>query len=183
MSVLSVDPGLRHMSMCVMRGNQLLHWDTIDLLEGKTTKAMPSVEHTIDRIVLELDSLRQTTGTHQLEDIGTVIVEKQPHTNARMRVIEGSLLTFFKCRYPSACVKTYSPRYKLKGQKGTETYSARKKLAVTLVTELLASDCMHVSDEQRDMFKSTKKKDDLADSLLMCVKYQDLPCPCFQPVG
>ena len=180
MSDERLEPGSRTQTfepVCDEEKN-VLHWQVIDLLQGKTTKAMPSVESTIDRIIVELDGLRDSTDI--FADLATVLVEKQPHTNARMRVVEGALLTYFKCRCATACVKTYSPRYKLKGQKGTETYSARKKLAVNMVTELLKSDYITASNGQHDRFQNTKKNDDLADALLMCVKYLELPCPCFQ---
>lgn len=170
MRVLSIDPGLRHMSLCLMYDGHVEALELIDLLDGKTTKKMPTMETLIDRIICHLDS-------HDLRP-DQVLVEKQPHTNAKMRVVEAVLLTYFKCK--GVPVRTYSAKYKLQGQGDSITYSARKKLSVKLVTEILNTGLVSTSGTVQEVFLASSKRDDLCDALLMCMHYLKTPVPCFQ---
>lgn len=172
MRVLSVDPGLRNMSLCYMEDHAVLLWTSVDLLEGHVGKKAMSAEATIDSLVARFDPLMQA-----LTQPDVVLVEKQPHTNAKMRVMEGALLTYFRCRLPSANVKTYSPRYKLKGQEDTKSYSARKILAVKLVKDMLSDGVIQVTTTDNDEFEHSKKKDDRADSMLMCLHHLGIGAP------
>ena len=162
------------MGLCMMDDRTVCYWTTLDILQGVTTKKTPSVEHTLDRLIIEFDQI-----TPNLSEIDVVLVEKQPHTNSRMRVIEAALLTYFKCRNVGTTVKAYSPRYKLSGQTDTATYAARKKLAVKLVGDLLDGDTLQVSPQLRQDFATSTKKDDRSDVLLMCLKYMDVEIPVF----
>ena len=173
MRVLAIDPGLKHLSLCLLEGSNIVTWEVLDLLEGGGTKKMPSVEQTLYSLIRQIDALGPP-------EVDVVLVEKQPNTNARMRVIESSLVTYFKCRGTAAEVKAYSPRYKLKGQTAATTYAARKTLAVKLVKEVLSSGTVQTSDELRQTFEDSKKKDDRADCLLMCLHYTKMHVPCFE---
>lgn len=172
MKVLSIDPGLKHLCLCLMEGNRVLHWQLLDLLNGATTKKMPSVELTIDRMIAQLDSVLPS------DKPNVVLVEKQPHANSRMRVIEAALLTYFKCKSFEGA-RTYSPRYKLKGQTNTTTYAARKSLSVKLVKEMLETDMVIVPTDLKQQFSTSKKLDDFADVLLMCLHFQNIAVPVF----
>jgi hypothetical protein len=151
----------------------VLLWKTVDLLKGQTVKKSVSTETSISSLVTQFDALLDAT-----QPLDVVLVEKQPHTNAKMRVMEGILLTFFKCRLSGAEVRTYSPRYKLKGQEDTKSYSSRKTLAVKLIKGILANDDgVTINKEDLTDFEQSKKKDDRADSMLMCLHYLGVTTP------
>jgi hypothetical protein len=51
------------------------------------------------------------------------------------------------------------------------SYSRKKKLSVEIAQKLIDSNALKISDELKDEFRKQKKKDDLADSLLLNVAF------------
>jgi hypothetical protein len=105
-----------------------------------------------------------------METIETVLIEKQPSRNTKMRVMENSLTMFFHMTGMRKVIN-YSAKNKLgavgKTVKGVKNYSMRKKYSTHMTRSFLKS---HAVDS-RELFESHKKKDDLADCLLQALSY------------
>lgn len=158
MSVLSFDVGQKNLAYCKLCGetNEILDWNVITL----PTSGVPCVIKALER-AFPKDS-----------ELTTVIVEKQPSRNIKMRIIETVLLSYFA----TIGVKTtisYSAKHKLgtigKTMKGKTNYTMRKKMSVLMCKTYLAQTT--VNDTVRSTFERSKKQDDLADCLLQYLAY------------
>jgi hypothetical protein len=111
------------------------------------------------------------TFQQDLSDLDTVLVEKQPPRNVKMRLIETILLSFFATRRVKT-VLSYSAKHKLgsagKQTRGKKNYSLRKKMSIVMCGAYLEK----IDDPAHSaMFQKSKKKDDLSDSLLQYLSY------------
>tara|TARA_B100001094_G_C17957543_1_gene683734 strand:- start:8 stop:292 length:285 start_codon:yes stop_codon:yes gene_type:complete len=60
------------------------------------------------------------------------------------------------------------------GMKGKRNYAARKKLGVERALKYIEA---NEAEDIKSIFKKAKKKDDLADTLLLILSYLDRPTP------
>jgi hypothetical protein len=128
-------------------------------------------------LITELDSRDQL-----INGIDTVLIEKQPSFNPKMRIIAGCLQTYFFIRgvidsrnngnnTKIKTIKFFSPKHKLKCYTGNEItvsgknkYTQTKQMGVIICKSKLNE--YSESDEIKNIFENSKKKDDLADSFL-----------------
>lgn len=100
----------------------------------------------------------------------TVIIEKQPSRNVKMRIVENTLNVYFHMKKVNK-VSTYSSKHKLgalgKSTKGKTNYSLRKKYGVAMCKVFLQN------SNHESFFDKHKKKDDLADCLLQALAYAE----------
>jgi len=176
MLVLSFDVGVVNLAYCIIdfqKTNQevkIIHWEVISL---ENTKDHAKLYTTL---IESLDSRK-----FLIDDIHTVLIEKQPSVNPKMRIIAGCLQTYFFIRgvvdsKTVKYVKFYSPKYKLHSYTSTKAlhvtgsnkYLRTKKLGI-LVCESKLQDFNET--EKLVFFKKHKKKDDLADSYLQAISY------------
>ena len=127
------------------------------------------------RMTMELDMLLKGG-----KGIDAVLVENQIGTIAtRMRTLQGMIYQYFIIRHPKSRICTISSSNKLKvkfplevnealSTFDTTSYAGRKKMGVVAVRSWLGvrGDVALLS-----LFERSKKKDDLADSLLQLVWY------------
>jgi hypothetical protein len=173
MRVLSFDVGMKNLAYCIIDNNDIKYWDVIQIPIGYN-------ESMCINLVKELDKYE-----HML-DIDQVVIEKQPAKNNKMRIMEHLLTSYFVIKgvnsqeSPIKKVKVYSAKFKLGSStfKGKQNYSARKKLAVTRCAEYLKETTQ--TDEINTKFEKSKKKDDLADSLLQALSF--ITCPIFEKI-
>jgi len=173
MKVLSFDVGMKNLAYCVIDNNDIKFWDVIQIPNGYN-------EAMCINLVKELDKY-----SHML-DVDQVVIEKQPAKNNKMRIMEHLLTSYFVIKgiNCSDCniskVKVYSAKFKLGSNtfKGKQNYSARKKLAVTRCAEYLKETTQ--TDNINTTFEKSKKKDDLADSLLQALSF--ISCPIFDKI-
>jgi hypothetical protein len=158
--LLSFDVGIKNLAYCLLDyDGHILDWNVIDC-----TSTNP-----ILKLIEELDSLPE------LLECTTVLIEKQPSFNPKMRIIGGCLYTYFTLRVEYELSKKlkiifYSAKHKLKNPhvaaiKASTKYQRNKKLAVE-ETKYLLNDTKWL-----DYFMSNKKKDDLADCYLQGLSY------------
>lgn len=155
MNVLSFDVGLKNLAYCVLTPEcNIVNWGVCSL---------PTVH--VKNIVEFLDDMHLFH-----ENIDTVIIEKQPARNVKMRLIESILHVYFVMKNVKK-VNTYSSKHKLgalgKTVKGKSNYSLRKKMSVAMTTRFLDDN----KSFWKEIFEKSKKKDDLADSLLQGLSY------------
>lgn len=152
--ILSFDVGQKNLAYCKVDQSQIVEWNVISL----PTSGVCGVVQAL-KTHFPLD-----------DEIDTVVVEKQPSRNIKMRIIETILLSYFATLGKK--VVSYSAKHKLgsvgKEIKGKKNYTMRKKMSVVMCRTYLDA---HESATNRALFEKSKKKDDLADCLLQFLAY------------
>lgn len=170
MKILSFDIGIINMAYCIMEDTtkNILHWEVFSLCNST------EIENCKD-LVRKLDDR-----PHILEDIGIVLLERQPKCNPKMRAMASSLRSYlivrgFIDKGQKFTLKDYSPKHKLMCWDGPvpkindkSEYRRRKKLAIYQCEQLIKDQSQNVQDIYND---SQKKKDDLSDCYLQCLSY------------
>ena len=173
MKLLSFDVGIKNLAYCIFdsQSQQIQNWNIIDITAKKN-------ENECAHMVTLLDNYPE------LLNNDLVLIEKQPSRNNKMRIIEGLLNAYFVIKGLTnkesdiQKVIVYSAKHKLGNDtfKGKSNYSQRKKLGVFRTEAFLQQ--YPQTDEFHDMFINSKKKDDLADSLLQALSYVNLDINC-----
>jgi hypothetical protein len=174
MKILSFDVGIVNLAYCIFdtTSRKILHWEVITL------------ENTTDHCKLHVNLILALDSRKFLRDVDTVLIEKQPSFNPKMRIISGCLQTYFFIRgvidanpdKKIKVIKFFSPKHKLKCYNGPvvkftkgSKYSNTKKMGIIICREKLNQ---FLEDSTfKEMFENSKKKDDLADSYLQAVTY------------
>ncbi len=167
---LSIDCGRLNLALCLLEPDPA---DATGASDVVREWAVVAVGGTGPRdLVAALDSL----GVRDWLDpaVDSVVIERQPLKNPKMKMTEHYLEMFFAMLGVAA--DTQDPKHKLSfaaasawwppGGAPNWTYHFRKKLAVQTTQALLDSTPGLASPELRAVWAATKKKDDLADCLL-----------------
>jgi hypothetical protein len=173
MIILSFDVGIINLAYCIFDSTEckLQHWEII------TTPDHNNYSKLYTNLITELDHRKH------LLSVDTVLIEKQPSFNPKMRIIAGCLQTYFFIRgvidqpeNPIKCVDFFSPKHKLKCYTGPELtvtgsnkYTQTKKKAVLIAGWMLEKN--NESINFKNIFKNSKKKDDLSDCYLQALTY------------
>ena len=164
MYILSFDVGIKNLAYCLIDTESVnIHaWEVFEI---------PNPAISLHKVLQLLDTKELCI----LTDI--ILIEKQPYRNAKMRLLENILLTYFNLRgimcsnSPVTNVKSYSAKFKLgdigKTMKGKKNYNQRKKMSIEMCKLFLEKN----PQELNDIFIKSKKKDDLADCLLQALSY------------
>ena len=173
MRILSFDVGILNLAYCIFNTELLKieYWEIIKLENLKDHGKL----HV--NLITELDKRN-----HLIDGINTVLIEKQPSFNPKMRIIASCLQTYFFIRgvidssNKIGIIKFFSPKHKLKCYNGTEIavtgktkYLQTKQMSIIICKEKL--DEYSEPDEIKNMFELSKKKDDLADCYLQALTY------------
>lgn len=163
--VLSIDVGTRNLAACTYDSDakKILDWRLVDI--GRPLEPCSKLYEVLQAIAFR--------------PCDAVVIERQPGRNKGMLRMEAYLHMYFVSRGISPKVLLYHAGNKLKdtgmenrGRARTQ-YAARKKASIELTHAFLAD---HPQDPNIiKVFETSKKKDDLADTLLQAVRYcQDL---------
>ena len=165
--ILSFDVGLKNLAFCILKESEIIDWEVfpIQILKGDTI---------CDSIVKCLDN-HKSLG--KMLNCTNVVIEKQPSKNNQMKIIESLLNAYFVIKGKNDSnssinkVIVYSAKHKLGNntQKGKSMYTERKKLSVARTKSFLEMNI--TNSEFIKFFSESKKKDDLADSLLQGLAY------------
>jgi len=101
----------------------------------------------------------------------TILIEKQPDRNRKMKTVENFLHAYMIIKNPDAECIIYDARHKIPDVVGAgkKKYNERKKMAITRCKEYL--DNSEINSEWLDTFKISKKKDDLADTVMQALSF------------
>jgi len=171
MKVLSFDVGIINLAYCIFDSEtcKLEQWEVITIDSSNYSKLYIN-------LIKELDA-------RNLLNIDIVLIEKQPSFNPKMRIVAGCLQTYFFIRGVVDCpegtlknVEFFSPKHKLKCYTGPpiqvtgkSKYTQTKKTGVIIAKIKLQE--FEETEQFKNIFEISKKKDDLADCYLQAITY------------
>lgn len=162
--ILSIDVGSRNLGLCVLgAGNVIHHWKVLEL-------PMPLTAKGVSETVAET-----MAGWQEVQD---VVIERQPGKNLLMQRVQHYCEMLFHCLGKKVTIM--EARAKLTFASTTPwwpeglamkkwTYYTRKTAAVNTVRAFL--DNTPQQPEFVQVFTQSRKKDDLADSLLQAMAF------------
>ena len=172
MKILSFDVGIINLAYCIFDSSscKLIQWEVIEIPDSSNYSKL------YINLIKELDK-------RDLLNIDIVLIEKQPSFKPKMRIIAGCLQTYFFIRgiidLPDGTLKAvefFSPKHKLKCYTGPaltvtgkSKYSQTKKMGVLIARSKLQE--FNESIHFKQLFESSKKKDDLSDCYLQAITY------------
>jgi len=160
MKILSIDVGIRNLAMCLLNdaGNVIEQWDVSGIPPQHEDGVYVSLrKHLDDRPwTLEAD---------------VTLIEKQPDRNKKMKTVENFLHAYFVIKNPEKETIIYDARHKIPdvAGPGRAQYLKRKKTSIDRCKEFI-----HTGDANAHWiptFTSSKKKDDLADTVMQALSY------------
>jgi len=182
MKLLSFDIGIHNLAYCCIESDtttkemSIVKWEVIDLREYGPSKDFMSTASTLVDLLHEMFYCND-------EQYDYVLIENQPvQKNPTMKSIQMIVFTFFMMlkyhQNPSMQIKFQSASNKLKVNNkpsdldicASTKYAKNKKMSIAIANHYLEN----VLTNNRDMhtlFKSHKKRDDLADSMLQAVYF------------
>jgi hypothetical protein len=200
MKILSFDVGIVNLAYCVLETlpePKILHWEIIELTKkGNSFTAHITTSGIAELYLTLINCLDERP--HLLQ-VDTVVIEKQPSFNPKMRIVAGCLQTYFYIRgvvdkqtEKIKSVEFFSPKNKLKCYTGPELdirskngkivkgkYAQTKKMGVAIARSKLED---YSEVEMMKFFENSKKKDDLSDCYLQALTYTSFKVPKNQGV-
>ena len=160
MYVLSIDVGIKNLAMCLINESNCLvtHWDVSGVPPMHSDGLFASLRNHLDDKPWVLDAK-------------TVLIEKQPGVNKTMKTVENFLHAYFVIKNPSAETIIYDARHKVPDVAGAgkAKYRQRKQVSVDRCREFLKTS--EINAHWMPTFVASKKKDDLADTVLQALSY------------
>ena len=160
MIVVSFDIGMRNLAYSVASVSEekaiILAWNLKDFGPKATLNEL---------VPIVITWLRDTF----LMQWDTVLIENQVGT--KMKAIQTIIAAYFHAtkNRNGQLVINMSPKVKLMGVDCADTYAARKKASIDIVTDKVFGNDQNVA--YKEWFMSLKKKDDVCDALLQCINY------------
>lgn len=155
--ILAIDVGIKNLAICVLQQNKIISWKVINVGYGNDI---------CKSIISEFNELIDV-----FKD-SVVLIERQ--MTRKMTNIQCYIEMYFRMKEFTDVI-IYSPVYKLSGTGqehsggGKKRYGARKQAAIDLSKEWL--DKNPQEEWVKELWKATKKKDDLSDTLCMAISY------------
>ena len=158
--ILSIDVGIKNLAMCLLdpKDNRIVEWEVGDVPPESTDGLYKALCRHLDNRDWTLRA-------------DTVLIEKQPDKNKRMKMVEHFLHAYFIIKIQGGQVIEYDARHKIPDVVGSgkAQYKKRKQTAITRCGEFLES--CDTNTQWIDTFKKSKKKDDLADTVMQALSY------------
>jgi len=104
-------------------------------------------------------------------DADVTLIEKQPDKNRKMKTVENFLHSYFVINNPTKETIIYDARHKIPDVvgSGSAKYRQRKQTSISRCKDFL--DGSDINAHWRDTFKESKKKDDLADTVMQALSF------------
>jgi len=158
--ILSIDVGIRNLAMCMLdeTSNLIVQWDVSGVPPEHKDGLFVSLRKHLDEKpwVLQAD---------------TVLIEKQPDRNKKMKTVENFLHAYFVIRNPDAETIIYDARFKIPdfAGPGKAMYTKRKKASIQRCEQFIWNNT--VNAHWIPIFNASKKKDDLADTVMQAISF------------
>ena len=160
MCLLSIDVGIKNLAMCMIEesDSRVIEWDVSGVPPNHRDGLFPSLRNHLDDRPWVLKAT-------------TVLIEKQPGMNKTMKTVENFLHSYFVIKNPGAEVIIYDARHKVPDVVGAgkAQYRKRKQAAVDRCRDFIKNS--PINAHWMDTFVASKKKDDLADTVLQALSY------------
>jgi len=158
--ILSIDVGIRNLAMCLLNetSNLIVEWDVSGVPPEHKDGLYVSLRKHLDERPWVLDA-------------DVVLIEKQPERNKKMISVMHFLHSYFVIKSPHADTILYDARHKIPDVAGAgkTLYRKRKNTAIERCREFIHSG--DVNKHWVDLFNVSKKKDDLADTVMQALSY------------
>jgi hypothetical protein len=160
MKILSIDVGIKNLAMCLLDDeNKLIEqWDVSGVPPQHADGLFPCLNRHLNEKpwVLEAD---------------VILIEKQPDKNRKMKTVENFLHSYFVIKNPTKETIIYDARHKIPDVAGAgkAKYRQRKQTSINRCKDFL--DVSETNAHWRDTFKESKKKDDLADTVMQALSF------------
>ena len=158
--ILSIDVGIRNLAMCLIDDQKIVQqWDVSGVPPESSDGLFPCLrKHLNDRPwVLDAD---------------VVLIEKQPDKNKKMKMVEHFLQAYFVIKIPDKETIIYDARHKIPDVVGAgkAQYRKRKQTSIDRCKEFLETG-PEGNRHWLETFKKSKKKDDLADTVMQALSF------------
>ena len=158
--ILSIDVGIRNLAMCMLdeTSNLIVHWDVSGVPPEHKDGLFISMKNHLDE-------------RHWVLKSDTILIEKQPDKNRKMKIVEHFLHAYFVIMNPKAETIIYDARFKIPdfAGPGKIMYNKRKKASIESCQEFMWNN--PVNAHWIPVFNSSKKKDDLADTVMQAISF------------
>lgn len=156
MRLLSIDVGIVNLAACLMEDNLIREWE----VDGIPTMC------TDDSLFLQMK--KHVDSKPWMITCDTVLIERQPNKNHKIKSIEHFLHTYFLMHNKNVII--YDARHKVPdiAGPGKRRYRQRKNASIERCREFLqTTENAHLVK----FFDGHKKKDDLADTVMQALSY------------
>jgi hypothetical protein len=159
--ILSIDVGTKNLALCLLdedSGNLVREWD----VDGIPPQHADGVYVSLRKHLVE----RPWVLTAK-----TILIEKQPDRNKKMVSVMHFLHAYFIIKCPQAETILYDARHKIPdvAGPGKAQYNKRKKVAIERCEAFIRGG--KTNAHWVDIFIKSKKKDDLADTVMQALSF------------
>jgi hypothetical protein len=154
--MLSIDVGIKNLALCVLSPatKKIRYWNVDGVPPMHSDGLFRSMKRHMDDRKAEF------------VEVEKVLIERQPDKNKGIKSIEHFLHTYFLCLEKEVII--WDARHKVPDITGPSNYRLRKKAAVDRCRDFL----LEHNPEWLTFFDESKKKDDLADTVMQALSYQ-----------
>ena len=166
--ILSIDVGIKNLAMCLLdeeNGNLVREWDVSGVPPEHKDGVYVSLRNHLDARPWVLTAK-------------TILIEKQPERNKKMVSVMHFLHAYFIIKCPGAETILYDARHKIPdvAGPGKTQYNKRKKVSIERCEAFIREN--QVNTHWLDTFLKSKKKDDLADTVMQALSFvKRVPAP------
>lgn len=159
--ILSIDVGIRNLAMCLLdedRDNLVAEWDVSGIPPEHKDGVYVSLRKHLDERPWVLTAK-------------TILIEKQPDRNKKMVSVMHFLHAYFIIKCPDSETILYDAKYKIPDVSGPgkAQYNKRKKVSIERCEAFIRGN--DVNAHWLGTFLSSKKKDDLADTVMQALSF------------
>ena len=158
--ILSIDVGIRNLAMCQFdeTSNLVVNWDVSGVPPEHKDGLFVSMRKHLDERPWVLSS-------------NVILIEKQPDRNKKMKMVENFLHAYFVIKCPKSETIIYDAKFKIPDVcgPGKAQYLKRKKVSIERCEAFLNNN--PINSHWLPIFKESKKKDDLADTVMQAISY------------
>ena len=159
MSILSIDVGIKNLAMCLIDGTTkvIRYWDVSGVPPEHQDGLYKSLVFHLNAKPWVLEA-------------STILIEKQPDRNKKMKMVENFLQAYFIIKCPQSETILYDARHKVPDVVGAgkAQYRKRKNASIERCQEFIKSP---ENSHWLVTFAQSKKKDDLADTVMQALSF------------